>query len=359
MEKKNWKKWIGWFIFVVAIIFVYRTIEDFQNILVSISKIISILMPFIAAVLLAYLFYLPCRAIERLYKRVKILKKISRGLSVFTVYIIAILLLMLIIKIVYPTVSQSIVDLANNLPSYYNDITSYVSGLPEESLVKKLHVEEAINNLQKINIVQIFSMDNLGLYLTRAIGMAKAIFAIFVTIAVSIYILLERKSILEFSHKLTRALFKEKTSNVISKYFHQGSEIFLKFITSQLLDAIIIGTIMSIALSIMGVKYAILLGVMIGLFNLIPYFGAITATAITAIITIFTGSLSQAVWTLLVMIILQQIDANVINPRLIKNALKLSPILVIFSITLFGAYFGILRNVFSSSYNGSNKDCNR
>lgn len=77
----------------------------------------------------------------------------------------------------------------------------------------------------------------------------------------------------------------------------------------------VVGIITSIAMKIMGIQYAILLGFMIGLFNLIPYFGAIIAVIIAGIITIFTGGLDQAIWMVIIVTILQQIDANIINPK--------------------------------------------
>ena len=113
-------------------------------------------------------------------------------------------------------------------------------------------------------------------------------------------------------------------------------------ITSQLVDAVIVGLITSIAMSIMRIKYAVLLGFIIGLFNIIPYFGAIVAVVISIIITIFTGGFVQAIWLAIVVVILQQIDANIINPRILGNSLNLSPILVIFAVTVGGAYFGVL-----------------
>ena len=93
---------------------------------------------------------------------------------------------------------------------------------------------------------------------------------------------------------------------------------------------------------ILGVKYFALLGFMIGLLNIIPYFGAIIGVVIAAIVTVFTGGFTKAIAMLIVVIILQQIDANIINPKIIGNALKLSPILVIFAVTVFGAYYGVL-----------------
>ena len=92
----------------------------------------------------------------------------------------------------------------------------------------------------------------------------------------------------------------------------------------------------------MKVKYAPLLGFFIGFFNMIPYIGAIIAVGISAIITLITGGVSQAIWMLIVTIILQQIDANIINPKIIGQSLKISPLLVIFAVTVGGAYFGIL-----------------
>ena len=81
---------------------------------------------------------------------------------------------------------------------------------------------------------------------------------------------------------------------------------------------------------------------MIGLANIIPYFGAIIAVIIAVIITFFTGGLSQAIWMLIVVTILQQIDANIINPKIVGDSLKISPLLVIFAVTVGGAYFGVL-----------------
>ena len=92
----------------------------------------------------------------------------------------------------------------------------------------------------------------------------------------------------------------------------------------------------------MNVKYGAMLGIIIGLFNIIPYIGAIIASVIAIIITIFTGGIGQAIWMAIVVIIMQQIDANIINPKIVGNSLKLSPILIIFAVTVGGACFGIL-----------------
>ena len=341
-EKRNWTRWLYWFTFAVTVIFVYNTLDNFTNILTGIGKFISILMPFLMGILVAYLFYIPCRQIEGLYRKIKFLRKRARGLSVITVYILAVLLIIMAINIIIPAVSRSILDLASNLPEYYEKTIEYIDTLPENSFINKETIESTIANLEKIDITQILSLERVSDYIKGVVGVANGIFNVFVTLVMSVYILLERGQILEFVKKLNSALFKKETCLALDNYFEKANNIFFKFISSQVLDGIIVGILASIAMKIIGVKYWVLLGLMIGLFNIIPYFGAIVAVVIAAIITIFTGGITQTVWMVIVVVILQQIDANIINPRIIGNALKLSPILVIFSVTVFGAYYGVL-----------------
>ena len=92
----------------------------------------------------------------------------------------------------------------------------------------------------------------------------------------------------------------------------------------------------------MKVKYGILLGFLVGVFNIIPYFGAIFAVILTIIITIFTSGFAKAIAVGIVIVILQQIDANIINPKILGTSLNLSPILVIFAVTVGGSYFGVI-----------------
>lgn len=294
------------------------------------------------AILIAYLLYIPCRKIEKIYKKSKLLKNRARGLAVATTYLLVVLIIALLINILVPILSESVMDLAGNLPGYYESTINYINNLPEDSVISKDVVENAIEKLKQIDLAKLLSFDNVTIYIQKVAGIASGIFNIFVTIVVSVYILLERTVILKYIKKLNGALFSEKRCNTINRYINKGNEIFFKYISSQVVDAILVGIIMSIALSIMGVKYAILLGFFIGIFNLIPYFGAIVAVVLTALITIFTGGVTQAIWVVVVLTILQQLDANIINPKIIGDALEMSRILIIFSVTVGGAYFNVL-----------------
>ena len=344
MKEKINLKWLYWFTFAVTVIFVYKTLDNFNAISMWIKNLISILMPFFMGILLAYLLYIPCRAIEKLYSKIKLkfINKRARGLSVITVYILTILIIAMVINLVIPALSRSVIDLASNLPTYYQSAINFVNNLPEDSIINKIDVQEIISKLQQIDITEILNLEKISTYIKGVMGVASSIFSIFVSLIISVYLLLERREVLRFFNRLTKALFKKETCKAIGNYFGKANDIFFKFISSQVIDAIIVGVLVSIAMWLLGVKYWVLLGFMIGLFNIIPYFGAIVGVTIATIITIFTGGINQALWMLLIVIILQQIDANIINPRIVGNALKISPILVIFSVTLFGAYFGVL-----------------
>lgn len=343
-EKGNITKWLYWFSLAITVIIVYKLLDNFTAIGVFITNLAGILMPFLMGILIAYILYIPCKRIEGCYIKAKsrFLKKHSRGLSILTIYLMVILILFILVNVILPPIIESIKDLVGQLPEYYKGISNTLNNLPEDSFWVKINAKEIINNISKIDFAKYLSMENITGYIKGVISLASGVFDVFVTIVISIYVLRDREKILNALKKATSSMFKEETYETISGYFEKTNKIFFNFISGQLIDAIIVGIVITIAMLIMKIEYATLLGFLIGLFNLIPFFGAIVAVVISAFITICTGGLGQAVWMTVVIVILQQIDANIINPKIIGDKLEMSPILIIFSVTVAGAYFGVL-----------------
>lgn len=341
-EQKRLSKWLYWFILGAAIIAVYKLLDNLGPITNFLNGLLNILMPFVIGLLMAYLFYIPCRALERKYKKVKFLSKKARGLSIVTVYLIAILIVVLALTFVVPNIVKSIADFVANFGDYYNSTLERIQNLPEDSIWKSDAIMGIVQNLSQIDLKEYLNIEKIMQYVQGAISAVSGIFNIFVSFIVSVYLLSERRQILQFLKRLAGAIFPKGTYEMVGRYFNKSNEVFFKYISGQVLDAIIVGILTSVAMSILGVKYAILLGFTIGLFNLIPYFGAIVAVIIAILVTIFTGGLGQAILMAIVVIILQQIDANIINPKIIGNSLSISPLLVIFAVTVGGAYFGVL-----------------
>lgn len=344
--KQSWKKRISWLLIALIVVVVYKMLDNFSNVQEWFSTFFRILKPFFAGLLISYILFMPCKKIESvlLKSKNKFISKRSRGISVITTYIIFVLVIIIIINCIFPVLRESIVELVGNIPGYYETLVNKYKELPEDSVFKSDIIKDKMTELSNIDMKQFLSINNEKIiqYVKNIINIFSGIFDIFVSIIVSVYILLQRTTIMRFLRRFARALFKKNTYEAVNKYFTKANEVFFTFISSQLLDAVIVGILTTIAMLIIKVKYAPLIGFTIGLFNMIPYIGAIIAVGIGILITFITGGLGKAIAMAIVVIVLQQIDANIINPKIIGVSLEVSPLLVIFSVTVGGAYFGIL-----------------
>lgn len=344
--KQGWKKRISWLLIAITVVIVYKMLDNFSNVQQWFGTFFRILKPFLAGLLISYILFMPCKKIEGAISKskLKFVKNRARGLSVIATYIIFVLIIIIIINCIFPVLKESVVELVGNIPGYYETLVNKYNELPEDSIFKSDVIKDKMTELSNIDMRQFLSINNEKIieYVKNIINIFSGIFDVFVSIIVSVYILLQRTTIMRFLRRFARALFKKNTYEAVNKYFTKANEVFFTFISSQLLDAIIVGILTTIAMLIIKVKYAPLIGFTIGLFNMIPYIGAIVAVGIGILITFITGGLGKAVAMAIVVIILQQIDANIINPKIIGVSLEVSPLLVIFSVTVGGAYFGIM-----------------
>ena len=344
--KQGWKKRISWLLIAITVVIVYKMLDNFSNVQQWFGTFFRILKPFLAGLLISYILFMPCKKIEGAISKskLKFVKNRARGLSVIATYIIFVLIIIIIINCIFPVLKESVVELVGNIPGYYETLVNKYKELPEDSIFKSDVIKDKMTELSNIDMRQFLSINNEKIieYVKNIINIFSGIFDVFVSIIVSVYILLQRTTIMRFLRRFARALFKKNTYEAVNKYFTKANEVFFTFISSQLLDAIIVGILTTIAMLIIKVKYAPLIGFTIGLFNMIPYIGAIVAVGIGILITFITGGLGKAVAMAIVVIILQQIDANIINPKIIGVSLEVSPLLVIFSVTVGGAYFGII-----------------
>lgn len=342
--KNHWHTWIFLVALGIVLICAYKALDSIGYLGAFLKNFLSVISPFLVGLLLAYLLYIPESKIEGLYKNSKkrFVRKKARFFGILTTYIFAIIILLIIINVIFPILTESINELVGNVQIYYTKVIDTYNNLPEDSIFKTDNVYTALKEFQSFDLKEYVSIDRITGYVKGAFSVAVGVFDVFVAIIVSIYILAERGEIIAFLSKLCKAIFKEETYGKIKKYFYRANIVFFKFISSQFIDALVVGILATIALNIMQIKYASLLGFTIGLFNMIPYFGAIIAVIIAGVITFITAGFSKALIMLIVIIILQQIDANVINPKIVGDSLKISPLLVILAVTIGGAYFGII-----------------
>lgn len=338
------KSYIGILIVGIVLIAVYKTFDSFDVISSYVRTVISLLTPLTIGSVIAYILYLPCRKIEQLLMKAKhrFIRVKRRGIAVAAIYVVFIILLVLLFGTVIPAIYRSIMDFIEQFPTIVGDLYNWLTSLEiyqiQEDNIKNFILE---NVLSISELISNFDFSNVGRYAQGVISFGNGIFQIFIGIIISVYILLDRSNILNFIKRASRLILKEKHYTLIAKYLHRINEFVNKYIYCMLIDAVVIFILSFIAMSIIGVSYAPLFALIVGLFNLIPYFGAIVATVVTGVITVFTGSFTQAIITVITLIVIQQLDANLIQPRLFADSLQVKPLYVILGITVGGGLFGM------------------
>lgn len=349
MKKENTKvlgtrKWFFWVSIGIVLIAIYKLLDNFSGIGEWVTNLFSVLAPFIEGILIAYILYTPCKKLEviLLKAKSKFIKEHARGISITIIFALVIVLIVWFMTFIIPTLISSISDLIKNAQNYYNAVVSDSPDLKIAPFIQDSILKPVVDWIQNTDFESWFTVDKLLNYLSSAMGVVRGIINIFIAIICSVYILAQRTRIIAFLNRFAKATLTDIGYKRFKKYFTSGNGIFFRYLSSQMLDGIVVAIITSIAMSIIGVKYSVLLGTLIGLSNLIPYFGAIFGVGIAIIITLLTGGWKLAIIMAIVVIILQQIDANLINPRITSSSLKVSPLLVMFAVTIGGAYLGII-----------------
>jgi predicted PurR-regulated permease PerM len=340
---EKYSKWVMALIFAVIVIAVYKTFDNFSKIADAIKAVWSALTPFIIGFIIAYIFNMPINKIDAGLKKSKrtFLNKNSKPISIISVYFIAILLLFVVIRSIVPALYRNVVDLYYNVPKYFDEtISAFVRWQQEHNItlfeVDELNATKAFNNiLSSIDITQ-FSK-----YAQGVVKITSGVLNFMIGAIASVYMLIEKERIISLGKRLCRLIFKEETAKKLIEDVAKTNDIFSKYIFCLLLDAVMMTVLATVILSLLKVKYAIILGALIGVCNLIPYFGAIIAGTSSVLITIITGGLLKAVWTAIALAVLQQVDGNFIGPKIMGEVLDISPLWIIFAVTLGGGLFGV------------------
>lgn len=334
------------FIFAVLVIAVYKTFDNISYIIKFFGALLKTLRPFFIGFVLAYILLTPCRFFERLFQksRYKFLVAHKRALSVAMVYIMFFAIIALALLAIIPSIIASLTDFYTQLPSFIMDFVSWFNGLNIEFKLGSDTLQQLFNNdfFSVEKIMSWVNFDNVNKYAQGVVSIGSSVFNIFLGIIISVYILIDRSNFKEGLKRLARSTIGCKTRKFIVRYLRLINEFANKYIYCMVIDAVIIFIASFIVLSIEGVKYAPMLAFLMGILNIIPYFGAIISTVITGCITVFTGSLTQAIIAVISMVVLQQLDANLIQPRLLSGSLQIKPFWVIFGILLGSSLFGIL-----------------
>ncbi|MBS7298323.1 MAG: AI-2E family transporter [Eubacteriales bacterium] len=341
--KQKYSNWFLAFIFLSGIIIVYKTVDNFNFIFDYIGKIISTLSPFITGFIIAYLLNTPIKKFQGVVAKSKssFLIKHSKGVSITAIYLILLIAITIILRLIVPAISKNLVDLYYSIPGYLSDILQKLTALQERFDINILsfNKEDTIAAIQ--GFIKNFNLSEVGKYAQGVITLTSGVIATFIAIIVSVYMLADKQIIAAGIKRVLNVFLPHEKVDKFTEYAARTNDIFSKYIFSVVMDGLIIGILSTILMSILRVKYSFVLGLLMGVLSLIPYFGAIVAVALCIIVTLLTGGFFRALWVAIALIILQQIDGNFIGPKIMGNMLKARPLLIIFAVTLGGGLFGI------------------
>ena len=339
------RRYFGIFVVGVVLIAVYKTFDSLDRLFDGIRSLLSLLTPFVIGICIAYVLAIPCQKLERLCQKTKLsfLSVHRRGIAVASIYLLFIGIVALLLVAILPPLVRSITQFMEQLPILLQGLVNWFNSLGlyniDQRSIQTL-LSSKFFSLDKI--LGGFSFDNVNRYAKGVMTFGNSVFNIFLGLIISVYLLLDRKNLKNSFLRLARSFVPEKHRRFLHRYLSKINEFVTLYLSCQLLDAVIVFILSFLALTIMQVPYAPLLALMVGSFNLIPYFGAIIATVLAGLITVFTKSFTAGLIVVIVLIVLQQLDANLIQPKLLSGSLNIRPVWVIMGIVLGGGLFGVL-----------------
>lgn len=273
-------------------------------------------------------------------------KKYMRLISVLLTIVIVIFLIYGFFSILIPNIIKSIKSISYQFPYYVQNLTNWSAEFLEdnpdiEAIVIRFldtYSEEFLNYLDNSIVPQMETV--LKQVSLSLIGVLKVLWNFIIGMVISIYVLFSKETFAGQGKKIIFALFSTKTANQLIKDIRFTSDTFIGFISGKIVDSIIIGFICFAGTSILQMPYALLVSVIVGVTNIIPFFGPYLGAIPSAILILMVNPV-KCIYFILFILILQQIDGNFIGPKILGQSTGLSSFWVIFSITVFGGVMGI------------------
>ncbi len=334
----------------VAVILAYKIIMNIEEVAVALKNLLSglrgLLMPFIVGGVLAYLLNPAVNFFEKkVFGKIKKLKKSKTTLSIISVYAIAAAVLVLILNMLIPLLVKSMADIIGQMPEYFNRLMELRNGEWNHSVVGKL-IFNAISAAEK-ELTVFFSnykFTSLNPAITEIVGgvvsATGTILDLIFGVIISVYFILEKHNLISGAKRITKAFLNSENADKLNAYSMEAHGIFSRFIVGKTIDSLIIGIICFIGLKMLRVENSALYSVIVGVTNMIPYFGPFIGAVPVVLLVLFESPL-KAVWVGLFIFALQQFDGMILGPKILGDSIDLSPFWIIFAIIIGGGLFGV------------------
>ncbi len=361
--KKAFGRWLGLFLVLVAALVFYLVVVNLDIIFNGIFYVFGILKPVIYGCVIAYILNPLMKIFQRWVTAIYIKKGkeltekrkgVINGLAIVFALITGILVIVVLFLMIIPQIISSALVLVDTLPgqvdTYYKEIVDkiennrFLADTMQEAVLQGTKFLDEKMTTEVIPWLQTKLLPNLNTYAKQfASGVAafiNVLYNLFIGIIVAIYLLKSKRIFAAQSKKIMYGIFKKNHADTIINYLRVSDNMFSGFISGKIVDSAIIGVICFAVMGVMRLPYAMLVSVIVGVTNIIPVFGPYIGAIPSALLILLVNP-KQALYFLILIIILQQLDGNVIGPAILGESTGLSAFWVLFSILLFGGFWGI------------------
>ena len=319
-----------------------------QNLFPWASQVIS---PLLLGFAIAYLLSPICHFFERILSKNALLSKkqsLCQNISILMTFLLLILGVVFLGSLLLSTLTKSIQvlrfedlfqgieDFASTIEKFYSDLYVRLGNLP-------IGGEDAKEAVQLLLQKAVVFFQNMGNSVFSSLGsLAGALSTMVFGIIFSLYFLADGQKILSYWSRIFRLLFGERRLEKLRRFFVDADRVFAGYLRGQIIDGTIMAVLVSVSLSVLQVRYAVVIGVLTGFGNLIPYVGPFIAYGLTTLVCLVYGDFTKLLPALIALFVIQTIDGNVINPRLLSQNIDLHPLVVIIALIIGGSLGGFL-----------------
>jgi len=324
---------------------------NMERVTAAAGSLFSVLSPLLLGLALAFILNIPMTWLETIvFPRLSFWEKLGdsqrRAMGFVSTVLLLVLAGFIIGQLLIPAFGQTARDLSDRMPGYWERFRQEVLPVllaPEQLQLVESTVGVPLEELEQTILT--FFQGNALEWLKSGFSFASSFFSglltFFLGLIFSVYILLQKETLTRQSTRMTRAFLPEKVSGFLLKVAGRSSEAFSHFLSGQVLEAAILGTIFVVVLLVLGFPYPLMIGVMVGITALVPIVGAF-AGCVLAMLLILVVEPSRTLWFLLIFLIIQQVEGNLIYPHVVGKAAGLPSLWILAAVTIGGGLLGVL-----------------
>ncbi len=326
-----------------------------QEVLIGIRTVTNILKPFLYGAVIAYLLTPLCNKLEKklhkaFAKKSERIKKMLSFVAIIISLIFALALVWMLFMLIIPQVWKSIMKIVDMLPGKIEIVSNWINNMLRDQPELQLYfdtvwkqLETNVDSLLEADFAQIIPGISgfLGGISVQVIGVFNGFKNLFLGFLISAYLLASRKLFAAQAKLILHGVFNDKWARILEEEVRYIDKMFNGFFMGKIIDSAIIGALCFIGTTLLGFDSAAFISVVIGVTNIIPFFGPLIGAVPCALLLLLENPM-HCLYFIIFIIVLQQLDGNVIGPKILGNATGVSSFWVLFSILLFGGLWGII-----------------